>query len=190
MAWPIRRTATRLPRRACAASRPPQAHALAIQWDAVQLAGALRTIADVDALIVELDRFGELYRAALVERFLWRLGVRPRGAEQDIQLVGSIEQALIGSGITIDRFFFDWTGGRLRDDPAPYDHEAFGAFRERIAGYEPGRSLDHPYWSGEPCSMHIEEVEAIWAPIAEGDDWSALEAKVAQVRQMGEALSR
>jgi len=161
----------------------------AIQWDAVQLAGSLRTIADVDALIAELDRFGELYRAALVERFLWRLGVQPLGSEQDIQLVASIEQALIGSGLTIDRFFFDWAGGRLRDDPAPYGHEAFSTFRERIASYEPARSLDHPYWAGEPCSMHIEEVEAIWAPIAERDDWTALEAKVAQARQMGEALS-
>jgi hypothetical protein len=37
--------------------------------------------------------------------------------------------------------------------------------------------------------MHIEEVGAIWAGIAERDDWSALDAKVAQVREMGVALS-
>jgi hypothetical protein len=49
-------------------------------------------------------------------------------------------------------------------------------------------ALDHTYWSGaEPCSMHIEEVEAIWARIDQADDWSALEAKVAAVRRMGEA---
>jgi serine/tyrosine/threonine adenylyltransferase len=161
----------------------------AIQWDVVQLAGALRTIAEVDALIAELDRFPELYRAALVERFLWRLGVAPQGMEQDIQLVSAIEQALIGSQVPIDRFFFDWAGGRLRGDDEPYRHEAFAAFRERVATYEPARSLDHPLWAGEPCSMHIEEVEAIWARIAEDNDWSALKAKVAQVRQMGEALA-
>jgi serine/tyrosine/threonine adenylyltransferase len=161
----------------------------AIQWDVVQLAGALRTIADVDALIVELDRFPELYRAALVEHFLWRLGVKARGGEEDIQLVAAIEQALIGSGVEIDRFFFDWAGGRLRGDAAPYRHEAFADFRERVAAYEPARSLDHPFWAGEACSMHIEDVESIWARIAEEDDWSALAAKVAQVRRMGEALA-
>jgi serine/tyrosine/threonine adenylyltransferase len=161
----------------------------AIQWDVVQLAGALRTIADVDALIAELDRFPELYRAALVERFLWRLGVKPNGMEEDIQLVAAIEQALIGSQVPIDRFFFDWAGGRLRGNDGPYQHEAFAAFRERAARYEAARSLEHPYWAGKACSMHIEEVEAIWARIAADDDWSALEAKVEEVRAMGEALA-
>jgi uncharacterized protein YdiU (UPF0061 family) len=158
----------------------------AIQWDVVQLAGALRTIADVDALIAELDRFPELYREALVERFLWRLGVTPRGPEDDIPLIQSIEQGLAGSGVLIDRFFFDWAGGELRREG--YADEAFAPFRERIAAYQPVRTLNHAFWSGEPCSMHIEEVEAIWSRIAEDDDWSALHAKVAQVRAMGEAL--
>ena len=36
--------------------------------------------------------------------------------------------------------------------------------------------------------MHIDEVEAIWAAIAERDDWAPLHAKVAAVRAMGEAL--
>ena len=161
----------------------------AIQWDVVQLAGALRTIADTDAMIAELDRFPALYREALVERFLWRLGVRPRGMEPDIALVQAIEQGLGGSGVQIDRFFFDWAGGSLRGPGDAYAGEAFDAFRAAIGGYAPARSLDHPFWSGEPCSMHIEEVEAIWARIDEADDWSALHAKVAAVREMGEALA-
>ena len=37
--------------------------------------------------------------------------------------------------------------------------------------------------------MLIDEVEAIWAPIAERDDWSRLNAKVAAIRRMGEALA-
>ena len=161
----------------------------AIQWDVVQLAGSLRTIADVDAMIAELDRFAPLYRAALIQRFLWRLGIVSRGVEEDVALVQAIEQALIGSGLEIDRFFFDWAGGDLRRGSDAYAGEAFAPFRERVAAYAPARSLDHPFWSGEPCSMHIEEVEAIWAAIAEHDDWSALYAKVAQVRAMGAALS-
>jgi uncharacterized protein YdiU (UPF0061 family) len=162
----------------------------AIQWDVVQLAGALRTIADVDAMIAELDRFPALYREALVERFLWRLGVATQGEENDIVLIQAIEQGLTSSGVEIDRFFFDWAGGARRGpSPVDYDVEAFAPFRDRIAHCRPCRALDHPYWAGEPCSMHIEEVEAIWAGIAERDDWSALDAKVAQVREMGVALS-
>jgi hypothetical protein len=35
--------------------------------------------------------------------------------------------------------------------------------------------------------MHIDEVEAIWAAIAERDDWEPLYAKVAAIRAMGDA---
>ena len=38
--------------------------------------------------------------------------------------------------------------------------------------------------------MHIEEVEAIWSRIDQDDDWSALHAKVGQVRRMGAAIAR
>lgn len=166
----------------------------AIQWDVVQLAGALRTIADVDALIAELDRFAPLYRAALVERFCWRLGVVQTDEAADIALVQSIEQGLVATGVEIDRFFFDWRGGRLRQEtPAAsaYQHDSFADFRDRVAGRVAAAPLDHAYWSGTtPQSMHIEEVEAIWADIAERDDWGALTRKVAAVRAMGEAHRR
>jgi hypothetical protein len=36
--------------------------------------------------------------------------------------------------------------------------------------------------------MHIDEVEAIWSAISDHDDWSPLEAKVAAIRRMGEAM--
>jgi hypothetical protein len=36
--------------------------------------------------------------------------------------------------------------------------------------------------------MLIEEVEAIWSPIAADDDWSLFEAKIEQIGQMREAL--
>ena len=37
--------------------------------------------------------------------------------------------------------------------------------------------------------MLIDEVEAIWTPIAEADDWSRVHAKVAAIRAMGDALA-
>jgi len=36
--------------------------------------------------------------------------------------------------------------------------------------------------------MHIDEVEAIWTAIADGDDWRPFNDKVAAVRRMGEAM--
>jgi hypothetical protein len=51
--------------------------------------------------------------------------------------------------------------------------------------------LDHPYFAQErPCTMLIDEVEAIWAPIAASDDWSKFDAKLAAIGQMREAYAR
>ena len=36
--------------------------------------------------------------------------------------------------------------------------------------------------------MHIEEVETLWSRIDEQDDWTGLNAKISEVRRMGEAL--
>ena len=56
-----------------------------------------------------------------------------------------------------------------------------------LAGRE--QSLTHAYWRDiDPCSMLIEEVEAIWAAIAERDDWAPFETKIAAIRRMGEAM--
>ena len=37
--------------------------------------------------------------------------------------------------------------------------------------------------------MLIDEIEALWAPIAERDDWSAFHAKLADIAAMREAYS-
>ena len=164
----------------------------AIHWDVMQLARALLPIGKEETLVDALNGFGQAYFEALSAAMLWRLGVISRGAEDDRALVTSAEQALLQTGISIDRFYFDWRGGALRrltplDDV--YASEPFDDFRGKIAGYRPVAACDHIYWQdAEPCSMLIEEVESIWAPIAESDDWSLLTAKVASVRRMGAAM--
>ena len=165
--------------------RQPQA----IHWDVVQLAIALSKVAEIEALAPILDTFPEMYEAALARAMLGRLGVRPRGDEDDLALVQAIEAGLATRTAGIDRFFFDWSGGRRR--PGPYDTNYsthFGEVERILARYESARMTDHPYWAdAEPCSMHIDEVEAIWAAIDEKDDWAPLHAKVAAIRRMGEA---
>ena len=52
----------------------------------------------------------------------------------------------------------------------------------------PDARLDHPYFARPaPCTMLIEEVEALWAPIAEADDWSAFRAKLEAIAEMADA---
>jgi uncharacterized protein YdiU (UPF0061 family) len=167
----------------------------AVHWNLVQLAASLRLIAEADTLGPALESFPLDFRAALVGKLLDRLGVETSGEDEDEVLVSAIEMALVAKTVEIDRFFFDWRGGSLRG-PTPassaYDGEPFAAFRALIPDYRPSSgALDHPYWSDQaPCSMHIEEVEAIWARIDEADDWSAFEARIVAVRRLGEAMRK
>jgi serine/tyrosine/threonine adenylyltransferase len=165
----------------------------AIHWDLVQLAASLRPIAEAEELTPALEAFPGRFQEALRDAIFARLGLVRSGGDEDGRLLIAIESALARKTVEIDRFFFDWRGGRRRGpspaDPA-YEEEAFADFRARVATFEPvPGATGHAYWSDEaPQSMHIDEVEAIWSRIDAADDWSALEAKVAAVRRMGQAM--
>ncbi|MEO9131416.1 MAG: protein adenylyltransferase SelO family protein [Sphingomonas sp.] len=156
----------------------------AIHWDAMQLAVALRLVSEAPPLIAVLDAFGEQYQPAVSGAILWRLGVRPLDAETDRKLVQAIEGGLRAEGASIDQFFFDGFGGVL---PESYG-AGFDEARMLLAGYRARAARDHGYWHGAPCSMLIDEVEAIWSAIDQRDDWSVFEARIASIREMGAAL--
>jgi uncharacterized protein YdiU (UPF0061 family) len=167
----------------------------AIHWDVLQLARALTLIADIETLRPVLDGFPAAFQQALVAAMCARLGIVPMETERDLALVAAIETALAEKTVEIDRFFFDWRGGRRRG-PSPSDEayaaEGFAAVADMLAEYPPAPgALDHEYWSDQaPSSMHIDEVEAIWNAIDTADDWAPFEAKIAAVRRMGEAHRR
>ena len=157
----------------------------AIGWDVAQLAASLRLLAESEPLIEVLDRFAPRFQLALSEAILWRLGVLPRDEASDREVARAVERTLRTTGAPLDHVFFDAFGGTLPDSYG----EDWNDLRVALTGYQPRRPRDHAYWAGEPCSMLIDEVEAIWAPIAEADDWAPLYAKVAAIRAMGAALA-
>ena len=160
----------------------------AIHWDLAQFAGCLSLVADPPALSEMLAGWSDRFEAALVSATLHRLGVEERGGEDDRKLAGALIRALQTREATIDRIFFDWRGGR---DPGAdrYPSLPFRELATLLASRK--RPKSHSYWSdADPCSMHIEEVEAIWSAIAEDDDWKPLEDKVTAIRRMGEAMEQ
>ena len=159
----------------------------AVQWDLAQLGGCLALVADGPALAEILGGWPRLFEQALVAALVRRLGVVP-DEPVDRSLVSALLTGLRAQSETIDRLLFDWRGGRVPDGDA-YQHEAFAELRQQLAGRVPlPRALDHDYWRDNgPCSMHIDEVEAIWAAIAATDDWAPFEAKIAAIRRMGAA---
>ena len=157
-----------------------------IHWDLAQFAGCLSLVAEVPALAAMLAQWSERCEQALVQAMLRRLGI-PAAAD-DREVVAALIRALATREHIIDRIFFDWRGGY---DPGieRYPAQAFRDLSKLLDGRPSPKS--HHYWSDpEPCSMHIEEVEAIWSAIADSDDWQPFDNKVKAIRRMGEAMEQ
>jgi uncharacterized protein YdiU (UPF0061 family) len=157
----------------------------ALHWNLVELAKALRLIAPAESLVPALQAWPELLGQAVRAQTLWRLGLTRGLAADEEALVRAFEVGMGESGIQPDLAWFQFRGGRV----PPQVHPAFAAFTEQLAGFAPVQgALDHPYWAGDlPLTLLIDEVEALWAPIAETDDWAPLDARIAAIRRMGEA---
>jgi uncharacterized protein YdiU (UPF0061 family) len=159
----------------------------AIQWDLAQFAGCLTLLSDAPPLSEMLGAWGDSFEQELIAALVRRLGVERRDGKADRALAARLVNALQSKEAQVDRVFFDWRGGR---DPGAdrYPSAPFRALAAALEGRE--RPPRHAYWSDEaPCSMHIDEVEAIWSAIAEHGDWAPFEAKVAAIRRMGEAMT-
>jgi uncharacterized protein YdiU (UPF0061 family) len=163
----------------------------AVFWNLQQLAGALSLTAESDALVEALNGFGAAYRTELMAAMLARLGVRSRDPDADAALTQAAFRAFGegGEALRWEPFFFDWfCGDDARAMAGPrgdlYAEPGFAEFRETLAGFEPDQPerLADPYFARpEPEELLIGEIEAIWARIADGDDWSAFEAKLAAI---------
>jgi serine/tyrosine/threonine adenylyltransferase len=158
----------------------------ALHWNLGQLAVALRLVSDAPPLIAALERFPDLYQQSVIRRFLWRLGVVSKGAEEDKPLVEAAERAMVRDQIPIAAFFHGYRGGRtgaFATNGADQD-----AFEDMLRGYAPVHASDD-YWLNNPvCAMLIDEVEMIWDAIAQKDDWQPLYQKLAHIQDLGKAL--
>ena len=166
-------------------------------WNLTRLAECLLPLADKSKLEDVLRGFEPHFQRAFNAAMLRRLGLAPSGEEAGMALVRSVWKFLIDTKMPFEQFFFDWYGGRASEQRAAaspavdfYAAESFEPVFATIAahGTAPGARLDHAYFArAKPCTMLIEEVEALWALIADGDDWSALNAKLADIVVMREA---
>lgn len=174
----------------------------AVEWNVARLADALRLIAPTAPLGSVIATFAERYERALTTATLDRLGVVAKGAadrEIDDALARAVWAFLdsrsssrprernASQQSSFERFFFDHFGARTPTVmPGLYDGPRYAEVRALLDVYEAtpaGRCFDRE----GPCTMLIDEVEAIWDRIAYADDFSAFEAKIIDIRDMGVA---
>ncbi|MDB4934725.1 MAG: uncharacterized protein JWP87_1697 [Labilithrix sp.] len=170
-----------------------------VAWNLSRLADALRVLVPAAPLGSPIASYEDRYDAALTQRTLARLGVAPRDADTDLALATATWSFLESSDVGFEQLFFDLYGGsvregRARSGPArdAYEGTRWTELHDLLSLYEPRspKSVADPYFQCDsPCTLLIDEIEAIWSAIAVANDFGPLEAKVADIRAMGRALS-
>jgi len=170
----------------------------ALGWNLSRFAECLLPLVGLADAEKALDRYQDAVRAGFRAALLDRLGLRPAGDDADAALAKSVVDFLVASQAPFERFFFDWRGGLTSEaraavspEAAQYSGALFAPLRETLAAHEPAPgALDHGYFAGAaPCTLLIDEVEAIWDPIARDDDWGALEAKLEAIASVRAAYA-
>jgi len=163
-------------------------------WALQQLGGALSLLADADALSAGLSAYTPAYQAAFAGHTLALLGVTPAAElQQDLRFLQAWYGWMTETRADWAQTFFDWFGGaasadRARRSPQAglYDDTAFADLRAELTARDPVRPerLDAAYFQAErPVSLVHEAVEAVWAPIADQDDWSPLQDLLDRIEQ-------
>ncbi|MEQ8599709.1 MAG: YdiU family protein [Devosia sp.] len=165
-----------------------------LAWNLTRLAECLLPLSSIENLEPALNTVWPIFREELPRQILRRLGLQPRDVEQDGAFVTALFGFLAQSKAPYEQFFFDWRGGALSTARAAQsqsaDHYASEAFRpvaDLMEAYGPADdvNLGHPYFARvTPRTMLIDEVEAIWAPIADSDDWNLFETALDEIAQM------
>lgn len=171
----------------------------AVGWNLAQLAGALSAIAPMEALTPALEAYGQVYGAALIQAVHHRLGLASLGdAHEDGAFLSQFFTWMARSGAGWGQVFHDWFCGEASAARAArsklaglYGAPEFAGLRQAFAVRTPVRPerLAHAYFAQDcPADLVIETIEALWAPIAAHDDWSAFEDMLAQIEAMRAAL--
>jgi len=165
----------------------------AVFWNLNRLAQCFLLTCTDTPLIAALEAFSERFEAAMSRTFLKRLNLTPRDSQSDASLMAAGFKGLAHMAPEggFEGFFFDWFGGtaseaRALNGPRKgfYQDEAFAPFRQYLRAYDtadPAR-LTHPALAqSEPVTLLYDEIEALWAPIAAHDDWTAFRQKLADI---------
>lgn len=178
----------------------------ALHWNLYQLAGTLVELADEKSIREVLEAFGARYSDALKTRLLYRLGVKPTFNVDDTAFLALVNDFLSVEKVGYEQFFYDFYGGAKayplaikQIAPAQnfaagiYEKPEWSSLMDALKARDPVNPVarDHEYFrSGKACTLLIEEVEALWAPIAEQDDWSFFRKKLEDIAVMRSALTK
>ncbi len=175
--------------------RQPQA----VAWNLQQLGIALQSASETLNIQEGLDYFSDSFNLELQSRILTRLNLKSSyyPSEESFllnsKLISALYKFLLESKAHYEQAIFDLHSGaiheRLKKSPQAelYKGDTFDKLLELIDYFEVHDEavIEQKYFlQNSPESLLIDEIEAIWKPIAEKDDWSVFNSKIDRIRLM------
>lgn len=157
-------------------------------WAVCRLADCFVRFVAKDVIEDRLHGFFADMEASLARQLQWRLGVTLDDQTQAPTLCRHLFTAAKASKLGFDQIFHDLYDGS--DRVGSYATDDWKPVLDILAASTPIHAMAHPHFArADAVSMTIDEVEAIWAPIAEADDWSALTRKLDDIKSLRAALA-
>lgn len=163
----------------------------AIHWNVSQLGLALKAAHPQLPVEEILHDFGDLFTDRCLELFLRRLNLTAQDPVTDQELMNQYFQWMHTTQAPFEQVFFDLHSGvneeRLKKSPLHdlYTSENFKPLEELLRAHEIQdlKLSEHSYFKQiTPCTLLIDEIENLWAPIAQNDNWSIFSQKIDQIR--------
>lgn len=152
-------------------------------WNLGQLAQSLSLVVEDSALLKALEGFVPAYRQALIDTVFGKLGLKTTVEDQDIAFVLATFKFLEESQAPWPQFWQDWRGGAERmaavssgPNAAYYATTHFDAWFMDLKSYE--AVVEPNTVAARPASLLYDEIQALWAPIDQEDDWSKFHQKL------------
>lgn len=168
-----------------------------IAWNLARLAEALLLIAPREALEDVLKTYPDVFWPEMRLALARRLGLAPVDDATEDQFSKDLFVFLKESAIPFEGAMFDLYAGPARlekaisgERAAFYAHPTFEPVHAALEARKPAgsRNRSHPYFQrSNPFSLVYDEIEALWAPIAERDDWSAFYRKLTEIESVRDA---
>jgi uncharacterized protein YdiU (UPF0061 family) len=139
-----------------------------------------------------LETFSTEFNEKIHYYFLKKLNLKSLGIDQDQQLLSLFFTLLDAGKLYFEKTFFDFQSKKIFTNLSCFaDYEKIGKpFTDFVKLFEQfeieSETMQNKKYNSlsAPCTLLIDEIEAIWKPIAEHDDWSLFHNKLQSIRNI------
>lgn len=169
----------------------------AVLWNLHQLGAALKSAFPQLPVPEVLEDFADAFNLQVQRRLLLRLNLKNplqdevAAAELNSKLVSGVFQFMDHEKSLFEQTLYDLHSGALTERLARspqkdlYLKASFKELQDTLSKFEIAdtKKASHSYLkTGRACALIIDELESLWSPIADNDDWGPFENKLTEIR--------